>query len=325
MSAAVERLKGSITALITPFKNGEFDEQAFKRLVEWQIAEGTDGLVPVGTTGESPTLSHKEHMRVVELCVETARGRVPVIAGAGSNSTREAIELTRHAKQVGADAALSVAPYYNKPTQDGLYRHFAAIAEAVDLPIVLYNIPGRSIVEISVETMAKLAEIPNIVGVKDATGNLARASRDRAALPKSFVRLSGDDATALGFMAHGGVGCISVTSNVAPRASRRVPGRLPRPGNYAKALAIQDRLMALHDALFCEASPAPTKYAASLLGLCDDEVRLPIVALVRHRGARPSGRRWRPRSSSTPDHGQEEGRRSEDRRRQPQGASSLLY
>lgn len=276
MSSAAERLKGSITALITPFKNGEFDEPAFKRLVEWQIAEGTKGLVPVGTTGESPTLSHKEHMRVVELCVETARGRVPVIAGAGSNSTREAIELTRHAKQVGADAALSVAPYYNKPTQDGLYRHFAAIAEAVDLPIVLYNIPGRSIVEIGVETMAKLAQIPNIVGVKDATGNLARASRDRDALPRSFVRLSGDDATALGFNAHGGVGCISVTSNVAPRASAEFQDAC-LAGDYAKALAIQDRLMALHDALFCEASPAPTKYAASLLGLCDDEVRLPIV------------------------------------------------
>ena len=278
MSSAVERLKGSITALITPFKNGEIDEPAFKRLVEWQIAEGTKGLVPVGTTGESPTLSHKEHMRVVELCVETARGRVPVIAGAGSNSTREAVELTRHAKQVGADAALSVAPYYNKPTQDGLYRHFAAIAEAVDLPIVLYNIPGRSIVEIGVETMAKLAQIPNIVGVKDATGNLARASRDRDALPKSFVRLSGDDATALGFNAHGGVGCISVTSNVAPRASADFQEAC-LAGDYAKALAIQDRLMALHDALFCEASPAPTKYAASLLGLCDEEVRLPIVPM----------------------------------------------
>jgi 4-hydroxy-tetrahydrodipicolinate synthase len=278
MPTAVERLKGSITALITPFKSGEVDEQAFKRLVEWQIAEGTDGLVPVGTTGESPTLSHKEHMRVVELCVETARGRVPVIAGAGSNSTQEAIELTRHAKRVGADAALSVAPYYNKPTQDGLYRHFAAIAEAVDLPIVLYNIPGRSIVEISVETMAKLAQIPNIVGVKDATGNLARASRDRGALPKSFVRLSGDDATTLGYMAHGGVGCISVTSNVAPRACAEFQDAC-LAGNFAKALSIQDRLMGLHDALFCEASPAPTKYAASLLGLCEDEVRLPIVPL----------------------------------------------
>ena len=278
MSSAVERLRGSITALITPFKDGEFDEPAFKRLVEWQIAEGTAGLVPVGTTGESPTLSHKEHMRVVELCVQTARGRVPVIAGAGSNSTREAIELTRHAKQVGADAALSVAPYYNKPTQEGLYRHFAAIAEAVDLPIVLYNIPGRSIVEIAVETMAKLAQIPNIVGVKDATGNLARASRDRAELPASFVRLSGDDATALGFNAHGGVGCISVTSNVAPRASADFQDAC-HAGNYAKALSIQDRLMELHDALFCEASPAPTKYAASLIGLCEEEVRLPIVPM----------------------------------------------
>ena len=278
MLTAVERLKGSITALITPFKNGAVDEQAFTRLVEWQIAEGTHGLVPVGTTGESPTLSHKEHMRVVELCVTTARGRVPVIAGAGSNSTREAIELTRHAKEVGADAALSVAPYYNKPTQDGLYRHFAAIAEAVDLPLVLYNIPGRSIVEISVETLAKLAAIPNIVGVKDATGNLARASRDRGALPGHFVCLSGDDATALGFMAHGGRGCISVTSNVAPRASAEFQDACAA-GDYAKALSIQDRLMPLHDALFCEASPAPTKFAASLLGLCSDEVRLPIVAL----------------------------------------------
>ena len=278
MQQAVERIKGSITALITPFKGGDLDEAAFKRIVEWQIAEGTHGLVPVGTTGESPTLSHKEHMRVVELCVETARGRVPVIAGAGSNSTREAIELTRHAKQVGADAALSVAPYYNKPTQDGLYRHFAAIAEAVDLPIILYNIPGRSIVEISVETMAKLAKNPNIVGVKDATSNLARASRDRAALPKDFVQLSGDDATALGYMAHGGRGCISVTSNVAPRACAEFQEAC-LSGNYAKALSVQDRLMPLHDGLFCEASPAPTKYAASLLGLCSDEVRLPIVAL----------------------------------------------
>jgi len=278
MAVIFDRIKGSITALITPFKNGELDEKAFKRLVDWQIAEGTHGLVPVGTTGESPTLSHKEHMRVVELCVETARGRVPVIAGAGSNATREAIELTRHAKEVGADAALSVAPYYNKPTQDGLYRHFAAIAEAVDLPIILYNIPGRSIVEISVETMAKLAKFPNIVGVKDATSNLARASRDRAQVRDDFIQLSGDDATALGFMAHGGRGCISVTSNVAPRACADFQNAC-QTGDYIKALKIQDRLMPLHDALFCEASPAPTKYAASLLGLCDDEVRLPIVAL----------------------------------------------
>jgi len=247
-------------------------------MIEWQLEEGTSGLVPVGTTGESPTLSHTEHMRVVALCVETVRGRVPVIAGAGSNSTREAIELTRYAKEVGADAALSVTPYYNKPTQEGLYRHFATIAETVDLPILLYNIPGRSIVEISTETMARLAQIPNIVGVKDATSNLARASRDRAALPKSFIRLSGDDATALGFMAHGGLGCISVSSNVAPRLCAQFQ-KACLSGDFAKALSYQDRLMRLHDALFCEASPAPTKYAASLLGLCDPEVRLPIVPL----------------------------------------------
>jgi len=278
MTAVTDRIRGSITALITPFRNGELDEKSFRRFVEWQIAEGTQGLVPVGTTGESPTLSHEEHMRVVELCVDTAGGRVPVIAGAGSNSTREAIALTRHAKDVGADAVLSVAPYYNKPTQEGLYRHFAAIAEAVEIPIVLYNIPGRSIVEISVETMARLAEIPNIVGVKDATGNLARASRDRGALPTSFVRLSGEDATTLGFMAHGGRGCISVTSNVAPKLCAEFQNAC-LAGDYAKALAYQDRLMPLHDALFCEASPAPTKYAASLLGICEPEVRLPIVPL----------------------------------------------
>jgi 4-hydroxy-tetrahydrodipicolinate synthase len=279
MTVSTDRIRGSITALITPFKNGELDEAALRNIIAWQIAEGTNGLVPVGTTGESPTLSHKEHMRVVELCVQIAAGRVPVIAGAGSNSTREAVELTRHAKDVGADAVLSVAPYYNKPTQEGLYRHFATIAEAVDLPIVLYNIPGRSIVEIAVETIARLARIANIVGVKDATSNLARASRDRAALPKDFIRLSGDDATTLGFMAHGGRGCISVTSNVAPKLCAEFQ-RSCLAGDYAKALSYQDRLMPLHDALFCEASPAPTKYAASLLGLCEPEVRLPIVPLT---------------------------------------------
>jgi 4-hydroxy-tetrahydrodipicolinate synthase len=278
MNVTTHRIRGSITALITPFRGGELDEPAFKRLVEWQIAEGTNGLVPVGTTGESPTLSHREHMRIVELCVAAATGRVPVIAGAGSNSTREAVELTRHAKEVGADAALSVAPYYNKPTQEGLYRHFAAIADAVDLPILLYNIPGRSIVEISVDTMVRLAKHPNIVGVKDATGNLVRASRDRGALPKSFIRLSGDDGTALGFMAHGGLGCISVTSNVAPKLCAEFQAACAE-GDYAKALSYQDRLMPLHDALFCEASPAPTKYAVSVLGYCDAEVRLPIVPL----------------------------------------------
>jgi 4-hydroxy-tetrahydrodipicolinate synthase len=278
MSAIAQRIKGSLTALITPFRGKEVDEAAFRRLVEWQIAEGTHGLVPVGTTGESPTLNHGEHMRVVELCVKAAAGRVPVIAGAGSNSTEEAIALTRHAKDVGADAALSVTPYYNKPTQEGIYRHFAAIADAVDIPIILYNIPGRSIVEIGVETMARLAKHKTIVGVKDATGNLARASRDRAALPESFIRLSGEDATTLGFMAHGGHGCISVTSNVAPKACAEFQNAC-LAGDFAKALGYQDRLMALHDALFCEASPAPTKYAASLLGLCGPEVRLPIVEL----------------------------------------------
>ena len=278
MAGLYDRIKGSIPALITPMREGAVDEKAFRRLIEWQISQGTSGVVPVGTTGESPTLSHDEHKRVVELCVETAAGRVPVIAGAGSNSTAEAISLTRHAKAVGADAVLSVAPYYNKPTQEGLYRHFAAIAEAADIPMVLYNIPGRSIVEISVETMVRLAKISNIVGVKDATGSLLRAARDRAALPKDFIRLSGEDGTTLGYMAYGGRGCISVTANVAPRLCAEFQ-KACLAGDFAKALQINDRLSALHDALFVEASPAPTKYAASLLGLCGEEVRLPIVPL----------------------------------------------
>ncbi len=276
MAGLFDRIKGSFTALITPFKDGTVDEAAFRRLVDWQLSEGTHGLVPVGTTGESPTLSHSEHMRVVEICVETAAGRVPVVAGAGSNSTSEAVEFTRHAKAVGADAVLSVTPYYNKPTQEGLYRHFATIAEAVDIPMILYNIPGRSIVEISVETMARLSEITNIAGVKDATANLLRASRDRGALPTEFIRLSGEDGTALAFNAHGGRGCISVTSNVAPRACAEFQTAC-QSGDFASALEIQDRLMPLHDALFVESSPAPTKYAASLLGLCTEDVRLPIV------------------------------------------------
>ena len=278
MSAVRDRIQGSITALITPFKHGDIDAESLKQFVEWQLAQGTHGLVPVGTTGESPTLDHRGHQRVVEICVEAAAGRVPVIAGAGSNATSEAIELTRHAKQAGADAVLSVAPYYNKPTQEGLYRHFASIAEAVDIPIILYNIPGRSVVEISVETIARLAQVANIIGVKDATGNVARASRDRGVVPKSFLRLSGDDGSALGFMAHGGRGCISVTANVAPRLCADFQNACLK-GDFAAALAIQDRLMPLHDALFCEASPAPTKYAASLLGLCGPESRLPIMPL----------------------------------------------
>lgn len=281
MTVAKDRIQGSITALITPFRDGDIDAEALERFVEWQIAQGTHGLVPVGTTGESPTLDHRGHQRVVEICVAAAKGRVPVIAGAGSNATSEAIELTRHAKGVGADAVLSVAPYYNKPTQEGLYRHFAAIAEAVDIPIILYNIPGRSVVEISVETIARLAQVANIIGVKDATGSVARASRDRAAVPKSFIRLSGDDGSALGFMAHGGRGCISVTANVAPRLCADFQNACLK-ADFAAALAIQDRLMTLHDALFCEASPAPTKYAASLLGLCRPEARLPIMPLSEH-------------------------------------------
>jgi 4-hydroxy-tetrahydrodipicolinate synthase len=276
MRDARERLRGSMPALITPFRDGKVDEAAFRKLVSWQIAEGSHGLVPAGTTGESATLSHEEHMRVVALCVEEAKGRVPVIAGAGSNSTAEAISLTRHAKEVGADAVLSVTPYYNKPTQEGLYRHFASIAEAVDIPVVLYNIPGRSVVEISVETMGRLAAIANIVGVKDATANMGRPSRERAVCGKGFRYLSGEDATSLGYMAHGGHGCISVTANVAPKLCAEFQNACIQ-GAYEHALALQDRLIALHDAMFCEASPAPVKYAVSLLKLCTDEVRLPIV------------------------------------------------
>lgn len=274
-----ERFRGSITALITPFRDGKVDEAAFRRLVDWQIAEGTHGLVPVGTTGESPTLSHDEHMRVVALCIEAAKGRVPVIAGAGSNSTAEAVMLTRHAKEAGADAALIVAPYYNKPTQEGLYLHYKTIAEAVDLPIIVYNIPGRSVVDISVETMARLAKLPNIVGVKDATANLARASQQRGAIGNDFILLSGEDGTSLGFMAHGGHGCISVTSNVAPKLCSRFQEACLK-GDFAAALAIQDQLMPLHDALFVESSPGPVKYAASLLGLCVPDTRLPLAPIT---------------------------------------------
>jgi 4-hydroxy-tetrahydrodipicolinate synthase len=272
-----ERIKGSIPALITPMKGGKVDEAAFRKFVAWQIAEGSHGLVPCGTTGESPTLSHEEHMRVVEMCVEEANGRVPVIAGAGSNSTEEALMLTRHAKEVGADAVLSVTGYYNKPSQEGLYRHYATIAEAVDIPIVLYNIPGRAIVEISVETMARLSKIANIIGVKDATANLMRPSRERLACAKGWRLLSGEDGTALGYMAHGGHGCISVTANVAPKLCAQFQEACMQSA-FDTALQIQDRLMPLHDAMFCEPSPAPVKYGASLLGMSSDEVRLPMMA-----------------------------------------------
>ena len=268
-----------MTALITPFRDGALDEEAFRALVDWQIEQGTNGLVPVGTTGESPTLSHGEHRRVVELCVEVADGRVPVIAGAGSNATAEAVDLARHAQEAGADAVLVVTPYYNRPTQEGLYRHFAAIDAAVDIPIFIYNIPPRSVVDMSVETMARLyRDCRNIVGLKDATANLTRASQQRIAMGPDFIQLSGEDATALGFNAHGGVGCISVTANVAPRLCAQFQAACGR-GDFAGALEIQDRLMPLHTALFLEASPAPVKYAASLLNRARDEVRLPLAPI----------------------------------------------
>jgi 4-hydroxy-tetrahydrodipicolinate synthase len=276
MTSIRDRIKGSITALITPFKDGKVDEGAFRKLVNWQIEEGTQGLVPCGTTGESPTLSHDEHDRVIEICVEEARGRVPVIAGAGSNSTTEAIRLTKHAKDVGCDAVLSVTGYYNKPTQEGQYRHFMAIADAVDIPIILYNIPARAIVGINVDTMARLSKHKNIIGVKDATANLTRPSLERLACGKDWLMVSGEDGTALGYNAHGGQGCISVTANLAPRLCAEFQAACAA-GDYAKARDYQDRLMPLHDALFCETSPAPVKYGASLLGLCSAEVRLPLV------------------------------------------------
>jgi 4-hydroxy-tetrahydrodipicolinate synthase len=267
--------KGSLVALITPFKDDGVDEEAFHKLVNWQIDEGTDGLIPVGTTGESPTLSHEEHKRVVELCVEETNGRVPVIAGAGSNSTAEAIDFTRHAKEAGADAALHVTPYYNKPTQEGMYRHFTAIAEAVDIPIIIYNIPPRSVIDMSIDTMKRLAEHPNVVGVKDATADLVRPLKTRLAIGPDFCQLSGEDATIMPYLAQGGHGCISVTCNVAPGPLAEMH-KAWQAGDVATAMSINDRLLPLHDALFCETSPGPVKYAASLLGICSPDARLPI-------------------------------------------------
>lgn len=270
---------GSLTALITPFRDGEVDEKAFQEFVDWQIQEGTNGVVPVGTTGESPTLSHDEHKRVVELCIEVAKGRAPVIAGSGSNSTAEAIDLTRHAKEAGADAALVVTPYYNKPTQEGLYRHYEAIARAVDIPIVIYNIPGRSIVDMSVETMARLAKLPNIVGVKDATNDLSRPLATRVAIGSEFCQLSGEDATIAAFLGQGGHGCISVTSNVSPRLCSELH-KAWQAKDFDKFGEIRDRLMPLHAALFCESSPGPVKYAASLLGKSSPDTRLPLAPIA---------------------------------------------
>jgi 4-hydroxy-tetrahydrodipicolinate synthase len=270
--------KGSITALVTPMRNGKVDEERFRSFVEWQIAEGTHGLVPMGTTGESPTLSHEEHRRVVEICVDAADGRVPVIAGAGSNNTREAIELSQFAEKAGADALLIVTPYYNKPNQEGLYQHYKAINDAVGIPIFIYNIPGRSVIDMSVDTMARLYELKNITGVKDATGKIDRISEQRGKLGPDFIQLSGDDSTALAVMAHGGHGCISVSSNVAPKLLSEFQEAC-MGGDYAKALTYQDRLMPLHKALFLEPSPAGAKYALSLLDRIDDDIRLPLVKL----------------------------------------------
>ncbi|CCB64397.1 4-hydroxy-tetrahydrodipicolinate synthase [Hyphomicrobium sp. MC1] len=271
--------RGSITALITPFRNGKVDEAAFTRFIEWQISEGTHGLVPVGTTGESPTLDYDEHKRVIELAVGTAKKRVPVIAGTGSNSTDEAVELSQYAEKTGADAVLIVTPYYNKPNQEGLYQHFKAINDAINIPIVIYNIPGRSVVDMSVATMARCYELKNVVGVKDATANLARPSQVRSALGPDFCQLSGEDATALGFMAHGGAGCISVASNVAPRLCADLQNAC-MAGDFKKALAIQDRLTPLHEVMFIETNPAPVKYAVSRLGFGTADMRLPMVPLT---------------------------------------------
>jgi 4-hydroxy-tetrahydrodipicolinate synthase len=278
-------IKGSIPALVTPFKNGALDLDTLKSLVEWHIGQGSTGLVPVGTTGESPTLSHEEHETVVEEVVRAAAGRVPVIAGAGSNNTVEGIRLIRHAERVGADAALVVTPYYNKPTQAGLIAHYTALHDCCTLPIIIYNIPGRSVVDMSPETMGALAHLPRIIGVKDATGKIERVSQQRITCGADFIQLSGEDATALGFNAHGGTGCISVTANVAPKLCAEFQAAT-LAGDYATALAYQDRLMPLHEAIFLEPGLAGAKYGLSRLGLCSQDVRLPLVGLTDGTKAR---------------------------------------
>lgn len=267
---------GSITALITPFTGGEIDWKSFEKLVEWQIESGTHGLVPVGTTGESPTLSHEEHHAVVKRCIDIVGGRVPVIAGSGSNSTREAISLTQQVQKDGADAALIVAPYYNKPTQDGIYAHYKAIHDATNIPIIVYNVPGRTVIDISIDTLCRLGELPRIVGVKDATADLERPPLVRNRLGDDFCQLTGDDGTAVAFLAQGGVGCISVTSNIAPALCAEMQNAW-RAADYATMATLRDKLAPLHKAMFCETSPAPVKYAASRLGFGGDEVRLPLV------------------------------------------------
>lgn len=280
-------LKGSLTALVTPFqKGGRFDEKAFRALIEWQLAEGTNGLVPVGTTGESPTLTHEEHRHVIKVCVEAAAGRVPVVAGAGSNNTEEAIGLVQYAEKAGADAALVVTPYYNKPTQRGLYEHFAAIARATSLPIIIYNIPPRSVIDMTPETMGRLAhEFKNIVGVKDATGKVERVSEQRLTCGKDFIQLSGEDASALGFNAHGGVGCISVTANVAPRLCAEFQ-QATLSNDKERALELQDRLLPLHKAIFAEPGVSGAKYALSRLGKIENVTRLPLVPVEEATAAK---------------------------------------
>ncbi|QEN90498.1 4-hydroxy-tetrahydrodipicolinate synthase [Labrys sp. KNU-23] len=273
------KFRGSLTALVTPFRDGAIDEKGFRDLIDWQIAEGTSGLVPVGTTGESPTLSHAEHHRAVEICISQSNGRVPVIAGAGSNNTVEAIDLAVHAEKAGADAVLVVTPYYNKPTQEGLYQHFKAVNDAIGIPIFIYNIPPRSVVDMSVETMKRLYELKNIVGVKDATGNLARVSQQRQQLGADFIQLSGEDMTALAFNAAGGQGCISVVSNIAPRLCADLQEATLR-GDYASALEIQDRLIPLHGATFLEPGLAGAKCGLAMLGRLKEEVRLPLLPVT---------------------------------------------
>jgi 4-hydroxy-tetrahydrodipicolinate synthase len=270
--------QGIYTALITPFSGGKLDEKAFQAFVDWQITEGVHGLVPCGTTGESPTLTHDEHQRVVELCIEVAKGRVPVMAGTGSNSTEEAIALTQHAQKAGAQGALIVAPYYNKPTQEGIYQHYKAIHDATDIPIVIYNIPARSVINITDDTLARLSELPRIAGVKDATGDLARVYTLREKMKKPLALLSGEDMTAIAFNASGGQGCISVSSNIMPKRCAEVQ-ELCLKGDYVNALKKHDELVGLHNIMFCETSPAPVKYAASLMGKCKADLRLPLAPL----------------------------------------------
>ena len=271
--------KGSNVALITPFKDNKLDEESYIKIINHHLENGTNGLVPVGTTGESPTLSHDEHKNVIETCVKAVKKKVPVIAGTGSNNTDEAIDFIEHASSVGADAALVVTPYYNKPTQEGMYQHFKKLNDISDIPIIIYNIPGRCVVDMSVETMARLSQLDKIIGVKDATADISRTSLQRHVIGENFIQLSGEDMTALALMAHGGRGCISVTSNVAPRLCAELQDAC-LSYDFKKALAIQDKLIPLHKALFLETSPAPVKYALSLLDYCEDVVRLPLVSIT---------------------------------------------